>query len=154
MNYPPRSSPVTRERLMQYAFEILFLMVIFLLFSTLVFENWRFSIVGTICFALLYKSLCREFLWPQHFQSSSFMRLAESGNLESLKTELLKGTISLQYRDQQDCTLLQYVYKSFQRFFPVNNSSKGLFSQILILFVSYELHKSFSSILITSEANL
>lgn len=97
------------ERWIQYGVEFLFSIVVLLLVHTLVFDgNWVLTILSTAFFWMLYRFLCREYLFgsPQ-FLSTGVMRLAEMGDLATLQRDISKGTISVHQKDNEQRTLLQ-----------------------------------------------
>jgi hypothetical protein len=98
-----------RERWIQYSIELLFGIVVLLLVHTLVFDrNWMLTLIATAIFWMLYRFLCREFLWGStQFLSSGVMRLAEMGDLATLQRDISKGLISVHQKDNEQRTLLQ-----------------------------------------------
>jgi hypothetical protein len=100
----PRQS---REKFIQYSMEAICIVVVFLLLSTLIFDDYKLTLLGTVCFFAVYRCLCKDRLWQPSFRSTGQMRLAEAGDIDGIRRELAKSTLSLQLRDNQLCTLLQ-----------------------------------------------
>lgn len=67
-----------------------------------------------VVLALVYKCLLRNLLFPSKSKAKGIMRLAERGDLETLRIELTKKDATVHKRDENNWTLLHWAVISGQ----------------------------------------